>query len=250
MPSSYRGDKARPARAVGPEDLTRVKKLLDATDADIPQKKVFTFHNYPMYSCDGVVDPEASPTLANLMSPLMHQRGEDYRKPALDAARSAGLETWLPETGIAACPGSNETARTHASALWTADYILNAASPGITRIGFHSSLLTFAGGPPLSVLCSGGPYLQPNGQLNAHANFFGLAMVSDLEGGKFLELQGSGGGLVYNYALNGPDGSTTVVILNENDPQVAAPTEVKLILPQQPVTGTRLSSPGLATKPK
>lgn len=207
-------------------------------DADLPQKKIFTFHNYPLYSCDGAVDPKASPTLANLMSPLMHQRAEDYQKAALEAAQAAGLETWLPETGIAACPGSNETSRTHASALWTSDYVLNAAKLGITRIGFHSSLLTCTGGPPMSMLCSGGPYLKPNGEFAARANFFGLAMVSDLEGGKFLELQTSGGGLVYSYALKSPDGSTTLVIVNQNDPQVAAQTEVQLTLPQQPVTGT------------
>ncbi|TLM72957.1 hypothetical protein FDW81_11435 [Pseudarthrobacter sp. NamB4] len=214
-------------------------------DADIPQKKIFTFHNYPLYSCDGAVDPKASPTLANLMTPLMHIRAEDYQKAALEAAQAAALETWLSETGIAACPGSNETSRTHASALWTADYVLNAAKLGITRIGFHSSLLTCTGGPPMSMLCSGGPYLKPNGEFAARANFFGLAMVSDLEGGKFLELQSSGGGLVYNYALKSPDGSTTVVIVNQNDPQVAAQTEVQLRLPQQPVTGTmsQLSGP-------
>lgn len=333
VPSSYKGDKAHPVRAVGPADLARVKTLLEAADAQvaltvdlghydpdraadmvksaaailgdrllsvtignepngfgtsglrpagyspqdyvrelkayaqaiysaapnvpiagpgayseawwrpfidatIPQKKIFTFHNYPLHSCDGTVDPKASPTLANLMSPLMHQRGEDYQKAALDAARAAGLETWLPETGISACAGSNETSRTHASALWTADYVLNAAKLGITRMGFHSSLLTCTGGPPMSVLCSGGPYLKPNGQFAARANFFGLAMVTDLEGGKFLELQSSGGGLSYSYALNNADGSTTVVVVNQNDPQVAAQTDVKITLPGQPLTGT------------
>ncbi|MGK3958115.1 hypothetical protein ACLKOZ_18205 [Arthrobacter sp. R4] len=333
IPSNYTGDKAHPVRAVGPKDLTRLNKLLEAADArvaltvdlghynperaadmvknasailgdrllsvtvgnepngfgtngvrpggytpedfvkelkayakaihavapdvpmagpgtyseawwrpfiaaDIPQKKIFTFHNYPLYSCDGSVDPKASPTLANLMSPLMHERGEIYQKAALEAAKEAGLETWLPETGIAACPGSNQTSRTHASALWTADYVLNAAKLGITRIGFHSSLQTCTGGPPMSVLCSGGPYLKPTGEYTAHANFFGLAMVSDLEGGKFLELQSSGGGLVYNYALKNADGSTTVVVVNQNDPKAAAQTEVTLTLPRQPVTGT------------
>lgn len=347
VPSEYFGDKAHPVRAVGPEDLARLNKLLEATDArvaltvdlghygperaadmvksaseilgdrllsvtignepngfgtngvrpggytpenfvqelkayakaihavapnvpiagpgtyseawwrpfiaaDIPQKKIFTFHNYPLYSCDGSVDPKASPTLANLMSPLMHQRGEDYQKAAVQAAKKAGLETWLPETGIAACPGSNETSRTHASALWTADYVLNAAKLGITRIGFHSSLQTCTGGPPMSVLCSGGPYLKPNGEYTAHANFFGLAILSDLEGGRFLELQSSGGGLVYNYALKNPDGSTTVVVVNQNDPKAASQTEVTLTLPGRPVTGTmaQLTGPSYQAEKK
>ncbi len=118
------------------------------------------------------------------------------------------MKTWLPETGIAACPGSNETSRTHASALWTADYALNAAQLGITRIGFHSSMLTCKGGPPMSAICSGGPYLKPNGEVSGRANFFGISMVAELEGGKFLKLDAKGGGLMFSYALQNADGST------------------------------------------
>ncbi|WP_306909720.1 hypothetical protein [Arthrobacter sp. B3I9] len=332
IPAGYTGDKTRPVRAVGPDDLTRVNKLLVAgdaaialtvdlghynpgraadmvkyasqifgdrllsitignepngfvykdvktngytvdqyiremqayanaiyavapdvpiagpgaydqkwwqpfIDADIPQKKIFTFHNYPLYSCDGS-DPTASPTMANLMSELMHVRGNDYQLSAVKVGQAAGLETWLPETGIAACPGSNETSRTHASALWTVDYTLNAAQLGITRVGFHSSLQTCKGGPPMSAICSAGAYPDGNGQMSGRANFFGISMVAELEGGKFLKRDSSGGGLMYSYALQNADGSTTVVLVNENDPQKAAQTDVTLTLPGKPRTGT------------
>ncbi|MGO4803869.1 hypothetical protein AB4089_01935 [Arthrobacter sp. 2MCAF15] len=220
-------------------------------DADIPQKKILSFHNYPLYSCDGS-DPKASPTLANLMSPLMHDRAADYQKAAVKVGQAAGLETWLPETGIAACPGSNETSRTHASALWTADYSLNAAQLGITRIGFHSSLQTCKGGPPLSAICSAGAYPFGNGQMSGRANFFGLSMVAELESGKFMKLNSSGGGLVFSYALQNADGSTSVVIVNENDPEKAAQTDVTLNLPGKPVTGTmtQLSGPSYGAEDK
>lgn len=56
-------------------------------------------------------------------------------------------------------------------------------------------------------------------------------MVSDLEDGKFLELQSSGGGLAYSYALQNPDGCTTVVVVNQNDPKRSAQTEVEITLP-------------------
>jgi hypothetical protein len=339
VPSSYKGDKARPVRAVGPDDLARVNRLLvagDATisltvdlghynparaadmvkyasqifgdrllsitignepngfvfndvktdgysleqyirelkdyanaiyavapnvpisgpgaydqkwwqpfvDADIPQKKILTFHNYPLYSCDGS-DPLGSPTMANLMTPLMHVRAADYQQSALKVGQAAGLETWLPETGIAACPGSNETSRTHASALWTADYALNAAQLGITRIGFHSSLQTCKGGPPMSAICSAGAYPDGNGQMSGRANFFGISMVAELEGGKFLKLDSTGGGLMYSYALQNADGSTTVVLVNQNNPETAAQADVTLNLPGKPLTGTmtQLSGP-------
>jgi hypothetical protein len=213
-------------------------------DADIPQKKILSFHNYPLYSCDGT-DPKGSPTMANLMSQLMHDRAADYQQTALKAGRDAGLETWLPETGIAACPGSNETSRTHASALWTADYALNAAQLGITRIGFHSSMLTCKGGPPMSAICSGGAYLKPDGQMAGRANFFGISMVAELEGGKFMKLAAEGGGLAFSYAVQNADGSTTVVVVNENNPEKAAQTDVTLKLPGRALTGTmtQLSGP-------
>ena len=218
-------------------------------DAEIPQKKILTFHNYPLYSCDGA-DPQGSPTIANLMSQLMHDRAADYQQAALKVGQAAGLETWLPETGIAACPGSNETSRTHASALWAADYALNAAQLGITRIGFHSSLLTCKGGPPLSAICSAGKYPFGNGQMSGRANFFGISMVAELEAGKFMKLNSSGGGLAFSYALQNADGSTSVVIVNENDPEKAAQTDVTLNLPGKPVTGTmtQLSGPSYSAE--
>ncbi|WP_246528038.1 hypothetical protein [Pseudarthrobacter albicanus] len=220
-------------------------------DADIPQKKILSFHNYPLYSCDGG-DPKGSPTMANLMSRLMHDRAADYQQAALKAGQTAGLETWLPETGIAACPGSNETSRTHASALWTADYALNAAQLGITRIGFHSSLLTCKGGPPMSAICSGGKYPEGDGQMSGRANFFGISMVAELSAGKFLKLDSSGGGLTFSYALQNEDGSTSVVLVNENNPEKAAQTEVTLNLPGQALTGTmsQLAGPSYAAEDK
>ena len=75
-------------------------------------------------------------------------------------------------------------------------------------------------------------------------------MVSDLEDGKFLELQSSGGGLAYSYALQNPDGSTTVVVVNQNDPKRSAQTEVEITLPGQPLTGTmsQLTGPSYETE--
>ncbi|MDR7083977.1 hypothetical protein J2X01_003283 [Arthrobacter ginsengisoli] len=218
-------------------------------DADIAQKKILSFHNYPLHSCDGS-DPKSSPTISNVMSQLMHDRADDYQQAALEAGQAAGIETWLPETGIAACPGSNETSRTHASALWTADYALNAAQLGITRIGFHSSMITCKGGPAMSAICSGGAYLKPNGEVSGRANFFGISMVAEMEGGKFLKLDAKGGGLMFSYALRNADGSTTVVLVNENNPEKAAQTEVTLNLPARALTGTmtQLSGPSYAAE--
>lgn len=218
-------------------------------DADIPQKKILTFHHYPLYSCDGG-DPKGSPTMSNLMSQLMHDRAADYHQAALKAGTAAGLETWLPETGIAACPGSNETSKTHASALWTVDYALNAAQLGITQVGFHSSMLTCKGGPPMSAICSAGSYPQGNGEMSGRANFFGISMLAGLGEGKFLKVASNGGGLAFSYALKNPDGSTTVVIVNENNPETAAQMDATITLPGRALTGTmsQLTGPSYAAQ--
>lgn len=204
--------------------------------ADIRQSKILSFHHYPLHSCDGA-DSQSSPRISNLISQQMHTRAAAFQQAALDAGRAAGLEVWLPETGIAACPGANETSRTHASALWTADYILNAAQLGVTRIGFHSSLLTCQGGPPMSAICSGGTYLLPNGKVSGRANYFGIAMIADLQEGAFLKTDITGGGLVFTYALQNADGGTTVVVVNQNDPEKSAQTHVTLRLPGKARTG-------------
>ncbi|WP_120954556.1 hypothetical protein [Arthrobacter oryzae] len=215
-------------------------------DADLPQKKVLSFHNYPLYSCTDTTS-DGFPTIPNLLGQAIHQRAASYQQHALDAAKSAGMETWLAETGMSACPGSNQTTKTHATALWAADYSLNAARLGITRLGFHSSMATCKGGPPMSVICSGGAYLEPNGEMVPRANYFGMAMVADLAPGKFLNLDSKGGGSSNTYALQNADGSTTVVIVNKNDPAKAAQTEVSLTLPGYALRGTmtQLSGPRL-----
>ncbi|WP_035764049.1 hypothetical protein, partial [Arthrobacter sp. H20] len=206
--------------------------------ADLQQEKILSFHHYPLSQCDGSNDPLGEPIMENLMAAPIHDRAEDYRRAALAPASAAGLETWIPETGISACPGSNETTKTHASALWSVDYALSAAQIGIPRLSFHSSLLTCQGGPPMSSICSGGPYLQPDATFNERANYYGLSMVAELPPGAFLQNTAEGGGLSYSYAVQHEDGSLSVVLVNQNNPEVNAQTDVTVQLP----AGARTSS--------
>lgn len=219
------------------------------TKASTPQQKILSLHHYPLTSCDAK-DPQSAPTMANLLSRRMHDRTLEYQKAALDVARPAGLDVWIPETGISACDGANPTSRTHASALWSVDYVLSAAQNGIQRLGFHSSLLTCTGGPPLSPICSGGAYLKPDGTMRERAPYYGLSMAASLGSGDFLKLKQAGGGLTYAYALEQADGSTSVVIVNENDPEVNAQLEVTLQLPGRALTGsmTQLAGPGYSAQ--
>ncbi|NJC22560.1 hypothetical protein BJ994_001636 [Arthrobacter pigmenti] len=213
--------------------------------AEIPQEKILSFHHYPLSQCDGAQDPLGEPIMENLMAEPIHERAQDYRLQAMAPANAAGLNTWIPETGISACPGSNETTETHASALWTVDYALSAAELGIPRLSFHSSLITCQGGPPMSSICTGGQYLQPDGTFHERANWYGQSLVAELPTGWFLESSQQGGGLAYSYAVKHEDGSMSVILVNQNNPQSAAPTDVTITLPEGARTGvmTQMTGP-------
>lgn len=206
-------------------------------DLDIKQTKILTFHNYPLTGCSTGLAAD-QPTMANLLAPEMHDRSIDYHKSFVATANAAKMPTWVDETGISACVGGNETTKTHASALWSADYALGSAQVGVSQLDFHSSLITCKGGPPMSAVCFDGEYLKPTGQMQGRANYFGLSMVGTIGGGEFLKLTNDGGGLAYSYALQQADGSTTVVLINQNNPETAAQTNVTLKLPNAPVTAT------------
>ena len=205
------------------------------TTVKLPQEKVFSFHHYPLSSCNAA-DPLGEPVLANLTSQNVHDHADYYRGEALKPAAASGLETWITETGISACPGSNETTKTHASALWAADYAISGAQLGISRISFHSSLLTCKGGPPMSAICTGGEYLQPNGSVEERANFFGMSMIAEMSPGDFLKTDGEGGGLSHSYAVHHADGSISVVLINSNNPETDGQMAVSLKLPARPLT--------------
>ncbi|WP_299165655.1 hypothetical protein [uncultured Arthrobacter sp.] len=213
--------------------------------ADLPQEKVLSFHHYPLSQCDGAKDPLGEPIMENLMAAPIHERAQDYRLQAMAPANAAGLSTWIPETGISACPGSNETTETHASALWTVDYALSAAKLGIPKLSFHSSLITCQGGPPMSSICTGGAYLQPDGTFHERANWYGQSLVAEMPAGWFLESSQSGGGLAYSYAVQHDDGSLSVILVNENNPETAAQTDVTISLPDGAHTGvmTQMNGP-------
>lgn len=214
-------------------------------EVELPQRKILSFHHYPLSSCSGA-DPAGEPVMRALITRHIHDHANNFRGEALKPGVAAGIETWIPETGISACPGSNETTKTHASALWSADYALSAAQMGISRVSFHSSLLTCTGGPPMSAICAGGAYLQPNGQVGERANYFGLSMVGEMAPGEFLKLDAAGGGLAYPYAVRHADGSISVAVVNNNNPETDAQATVSLQLPGKALTGTMTQMTGAA----
>lgn len=89
----------------------------------------------------------------------------------------------------------------------------------------------------MSMVCFDGERLKSTGEMAPRANYFELSMVGAIGGGEFLKLQNDGG-LAYSYALQQADGSTTVVLINQNNPETVAQANVTLKLPNFPATAT------------
>ncbi|MEV8144203.1 hypothetical protein [Specibacter sp. NPDC078709] len=80
--------------------------------------------------------------------------------------------------------------------------------------------------------------------MQPRANYFGLSMVGAIGGGEYLKMENAGGGVAYSYAIQQADGSTTGVLINQNNPETAAQTKVTLKLPNIPATGTMTQMKG------
>src|SRR5690625_7441394 len=71
------------------------------------------------------------------------------------------LPLWMEETGPTSCPGTNDTSRTHAQALWPADFAMTASEQGVERTAFHSTLQACQGAAPMSPVCAAGELEAP-----------------------------------------------------------------------------------------
>jgi hypothetical protein len=211
---------------------------------DDPTVGALSYHHYPMSEC-GTGD-EASPTIDRAMSRERADLNRTFISNIASTAKPAGLPLWLTEGGLSACSGSNETTRTHASALWTVGYALMAAQAGVTQMDIHGALDACKGGPPASPVCDTGGYKKPNGIIAGQANYFGMLLVNSLRPGEFRGLEQSGSRDIYSYAIGHSDGSMSVVIINQNDPKAFGQAPITINLPSAAGTGTmsQMTAPG------
>ena len=229
--------KAAPTvKLVGPGsyDIDWLKAYTGVRDQQVG---AVSYHHYPMSGCGGPGDPNG-PTVGRTMSRERSDLNRKFLGKIAAVAKGADLPLWLTEGGLSACSGSNETARKHVSALWTAGYALMAAQSGVTQLDVHSAIDACRGGPPASPVCDTGGYKKPNGVIVGQANYAGMMLVSALKPGKFQVLDQSGSPDVYSYAIAHDDGSLSVVIVNQNDPAKFGQAPVRIQLPQAAATGT------------
>jgi hypothetical protein len=219
-----------------------------------------TQHFYPLTRCGG-----NRPSIAELTSGATARREQEAADAAVSAAHGQGLALRLDETNSASCGGQDGVSNTLASALWMVDYLLLAAQRGVDGVNVHGGLAACRGYSPLCLpgtrapvaetepgidpiadLSLGAGQVGPSdkARLTAQPDFYGLLLVHQLEGGRWLPISSDPPGRLDEFALRMPDGSMRIVLDNP-DPHMAMSARVRLA--EKPASGAvlRLTGPSL-----
>ncbi|MDN5685483.1 MAG: hypothetical protein L0G94_02215 [Brachybacterium sp.] len=201
-------------------------------ESGIQDQRALTMHWYPLWDCAGPDSSIANPTVEDLTSPALRVRARDIVGMGSAIATEHDLPLWMEETGPTSCPGTNDTSRTHAQALWTVDYSLTLAELGVERTAFHSTLQACDGGAPMSPVCATGGLEQPGEIVAGRSSYLALMQLGWLPDGQTLSPAVSGDGSVMVHGVLAEDGSLSVMIVDMRDPTEASAVPVRISAPQ------------------
>jgi len=180
---------------------------------------VLTAHYYPTsYSVpQGLCKGTSLPTALDLLAPRVRQEENVLVEMLVSAGQHARRPTRITETNTThSCDasGAPDTGPVFASALWSFDWILRAASAGVVGLNFHGS---FGGCTSItySPLCA--PRDTNGVHVGAGLEYYGLYAARQLEGGRFVPVDISGQNATENlaaYATVHPRGVITLAIEN------------------------------------
>ena len=180
-----------------------------------------TLHYYPTsYSvAKGACRGTPVPTALELLSPQIRERESTTLKALVSADELNHRETRISETnttGSCDTSGGPETSPVFASALWSLDWILRAASAHVAALNFHGYFGRCLPGA-FSPICAPSYSAEEHGHVIARPEFYGMLAARQLEGGEFvpvdIEGQGSEGSFTA-YATKHPGGEITLAIDN------------------------------------
>lgn len=200
-------------------------------EADIPNQRALTMHWYPLWDCDGPDSSIANPTVEDLTSPKIRERAHHIVGMGAEIAAEHDLPLWMEETGPTSCPGTNDTSRTHAQALWTVDYVMTLMELGVERTAFHATLRACQGGAPMSPLCATGPLDDPGEIVAGRTSYLALMMLGWMPDGKVLSPRVSGDGSVMVHGVLAEDGTLALALVDMRDPAAAETAPVTISTP-------------------
>jgi hypothetical protein len=212
-------------------------------------------HWYPWSHCGS-----SRVSIEQLMSPLTYTntRSKLAGIMAVDDQLHGTIPMTLNESNSASCSGMPEVSHSYATALWSLDYLLQAAQSGVDRLQFHTNTAAVCGDfkprdsadYPISyryygAFCAADQTALEANELSANPLYYGIWTFRQVPQGRFVDLDLADEHLdkLRAYALMGTEGTLTVVLLNVQDPARAESTQdaVTLNLPAAYRTGSQVT---------
>lgn len=128
------------------------------------------------------------PTILELLSKQVRERENATVRALVRVGEIVNGETRMTETnntGSCDTDGGPATSPVFASALWSLDWTLRAASAGVAGLNFHG-YLGRCGPYAASPICAEGYAAESKGQVIARPEYYGLLAARQLEGGRFV----------------------------------------------------------------
>ncbi len=184
-------------------------------------------HFYPLTRCGG-----RTPTIDQLLSAATLNSEVRLADTTVGAGRTLGAPVRLDETNSVSCGGQDGVSNTLAAALWMVEYLVTVAQRGVNGVGIQGGLAACRGYTPLCVPGAKGPAagtapgIDPvadaslgaaaslDGRLVVQPDFYGLLLVHELEGGRWLPCRTNQPTAAWEAAVKMPDGAVRVVIIN------------------------------------
>lgn len=167
-------------------------------------------HLYPLTSCFGI------PERGRLLSRGIADGTVDFLTRVQSIARDAGMALHISETNSSSCGGRGAEFSSFASALWIVDYVLLAARVGVAELNFHTGRSCQG----YSVICFPDETAEAVGRARAQPAYYGLMLVEQLLGSRFLPVTRSDDDQSMNvaaFAAVAPDGRVRVVLVNKTE---------------------------------
>jgi hypothetical protein len=248
---------------------TQLDGFVSAVQADTasdPRRMIseLTNHLYPQSHCG-----TSNATIAGLMSAATYITDRDKLRGIMDitARLNDGMPSVINESNSASCSGQPGVSDAYASSLWSLDYLMQTAQSGVTRLQFHTNTAAICGdfqprdsvNYPISyryygAFCAADRRALAADRLSATPLYYGLWAFHQVPDGRFLDVGLPDGALpqLRAYAVQAPDGTLTMVLVNVQDPAAPASTDdaVTVNLPPGRAGGravTLRSSGGLAS---
>ena len=207
-------------------------RWLTEMGATVDMFTVLTWHYYPTSLCQNVLPSAAvlPPTPAELLSPVVREQEDQVLDALAQAGAVAGRPTRIGETGSAACTGNASASPVFASALWSLDWALRAASSGVQGLNFHGHL-GVCGSRNQSPICAPNAEAADVGDVTAQPEYYGLLAASRLEGGRFVPTSPIGPDPLPNlttWATLAPNGTVKIAIDNLATSGLSQPVSIPM----------------------